>query len=135
MRSIKETMRSLLASLQYNVPIAWYRYAAVFCVTRFNLFPHSSTPWGASPRELMTDYRRDVRSFFGEYCQCEVPYPDNSMKVRTLSCISLYPTGSRSGSVKFMVLKTMKVETSGPQLLFDLLLHCSKIIHHIDIPK
>jgi hypothetical protein len=36
----------------------------------------------------------------------EVPYPDNSMSLRTLS---LYPTGSCSGSVKFMVLKTMKI--------------------------
>jgi hypothetical protein len=41
--------------------------------------------------------------------KCEVPYTDNSMSLRTSSCIALYPTGARSGSCKFLVLKTMKI--------------------------
>jgi hypothetical protein len=52
---------------------------------------------------------RDVRVSFGDYVQCQVPYTDNSMSLRTSSCIALYPTGSRSGSCKFLVLKTMKI--------------------------
>ena len=44
-----------------------------------------------------------------EYTQCEVAYPDNSMEPKAMSCIALYPTGSLSGSCKFMVLKTMRV--------------------------
>jgi hypothetical protein len=113
-RSIKESVRCLLAALPYSLPPSLLKYAVMFAVTRFNLIRHSPS-WsdGASPRELLfgikTDFRRDCRVFFGEYCQCEVPYPDNSMKLRTLSCIALYPTGSESGSVKFLVLKTMKI--------------------------
>ena len=115
-RSIKESVRCLLAALPYSLPTSLLKYAVMFAVSRFNLIRHSPG-WsdGASPRELLfglkTDFRRDCRVFFGEYCQCEVPYPDNSMKLRALSCIALYPTGSESGSVKFLVLKTMKVIT------------------------
>lgn len=112
-RSIKESMRASLAGLPFNTPKSWLKYLVLFTVTRFNLFPHSP-PWsGASPRELFsgvkTDFRRDVRIYFGEYTQCEVSYPDNTMEPRSMSCIALYPTGSLSGSCKFMVLKTMKV--------------------------
>jgi hypothetical protein len=53
-RSIKESMRSILASLPYNTPVAWYN-CVIFCVSRFNLFSHSLNPWGASPRESLTE--------------------------------------------------------------------------------
>jgi hypothetical protein len=92
-RSIKESMRSILASLPYNTPVSWYKHCVIFCVSRFNLFSHSLNPWGASPRESLTgvktDFRRDVRVSFGDYVQCEVPYTDNSMSLRTSSCIAL----------------------------------------------
>jgi hypothetical protein len=94
-----------IEGIPFNTPKEWLKYLVLFGVTRFNLLPHSP-PWtGASPGELFTV--TFVGMSVGEYVQCEVASPDNSMNVRTLSCISRYPTGSQSESCRFIVLKTM----------------------------
>ena len=72
-RSIKESVRSLFAALPYQVPLCIVKYAVMFAVSRFNLFRHHPG-WGdgVSPKELLsgvkTDFRRDCRVDFGEYC-------------------------------------------------------------------
>jgi hypothetical protein len=74
-----------IEGIPFNTPKEWLKYLVLFGVTRFNLLPHSP-PWtGASPGELFTV--TFVGMSVGEYVQCEVASPDNSMNVRTLSCI------------------------------------------------
>lgn len=116
-RSIKESVRCTLLSLPYNLPLSLLKYAVMFSVSRFNLFRHSHG-WadGTSPRELVTgrktDYRRDCRAKFGEFCIVDVPYTDNGMQQRGTSCLALFPDGSASGAFKFYSLKTGKIITA-----------------------
>ena len=58
-RSIKESVRCILISLPFNLPLSLLKYAVMFAVSRFNLFRHSQG-WadGASPRELVTGGKR-----------------------------------------------------------------------------
>ena len=70
---------------------------------------------GASPRELFTgravSAELDFRVGSGDFCQCTVPNTDNSMSGRTEDCISVLPTGNRSGSVKMMSIDTGRIVT------------------------
>ncbi len=53
--SIKEMVRSMLASLPYNTPMFLLKFAVLFAVSRFNLISHNPS-WDChvSPRELLT---------------------------------------------------------------------------------
>jgi hypothetical protein len=80
-----------------------------------NLMPKKAGYMGgaASPRQdfigIRPDYKRDLPFAFGQYVQASTSNPDNSMKARTFSAVTLMPTGSGNGSVKVMNLNTGKV--------------------------
>ena len=66
-----------------------------------------------SPKEMFTgikfNYKRDCRIGFCEYVQAFKPQQiTNTMHERTEGAISLVPTGSIAGSVRFMCLRTLK---------------------------
>ena len=114
-RTIKESVRCILHSLPYTLPHSLLKWAVMFAVSRFNLLRHSTVhqAHSFSPRELFTqiktDFKRDLRVGFGDYCQTKNPYSNNSMEERTTSCIALLPLGSKTGSVKFFSLKSKSI--------------------------
>ena len=66
-----------------------------------------------SPKEMFTgikfNYKRDCCIGFGEYVQAFKPQQiTNTVNERTEGAISRLPTGSISGSVRFMCLRTLK---------------------------
>jgi hypothetical protein len=66
-----------------------------------------------APREgltgIKTDFKRDLRVAFGDYCQILERDTDASMKQRTVGGIAVLPTGNMSGSVLFLSLWTGKI--------------------------
>jgi hypothetical protein len=84
-------------------------------VSRLNLQTTSARSSTISPREEFTgrgiDYKLDYRCGFGEYAIATVPNPNNSMAARTEECITLLPTGNRTGSVKMLSLATGQIAT------------------------
>jgi hypothetical protein len=114
-RFVKDSMRSMLSSLPYKLPKSLLQYAVMFAMSRANLIRHSTTHelHQLSSKELFTgvktDYKRDVRVAFGDYCEVRAPYSNNSMSERTNSGIALLPTGNANGSVQFFMLKSKGV--------------------------
>jgi hypothetical protein len=110
-RFIKDSMRSMLNSLPYKLPKSLLQYAVMFAVSRANLVRHSATHelHQLSPKELFTgvksDYKRDLRVAFGDYCEVRAPYSNNSMNEKTSSGIALLPTGNANG----FMLKSKRV--------------------------
>ena len=113
-RTIKERVRSILASLPYKLPKQLLRWCFYFAVSRFNI-SHMVPGTSLSAKEcftgVKTDFKRDLRVGFGDYVQAHLPETDNTLSERTTSCISLLPTGSATGAVKFYSLSTGRVIT------------------------
>jgi histone deacetylase 1/2 len=81
----------------------------MFCIATINMQPSNHRQDRLSPRELFTqhklDYKKDLRVAFGDYVFVpSEPSIKNSMESRAYGCIALYPTGNRTGSVKFYCL-------------------------------
>jgi hypothetical protein len=85
-------------------------------VTRINLVPHRGGLIGISPREaflgVKADYKRDLRCAFGDYLECTVRQPDNSMAPRTEACIALLPKGTQ-GTIICHSMRTGHLVTRG----------------------
>ena len=115
-RTIKERVRAHIAyKLPYALNSLGIAMLVLFCVSRYNFQMSELRDDGASPRELFTGRavsgELDFRVGFGEFCQCTVPNTDNSMSGRTEDCISVLPTGNRSGSVKMMSIASGRIVT------------------------
>jgi hypothetical protein len=111
---IKDRVRSIIHSLPFSLPRKLLPWTVYFAVSRINLLNHSFyTACEPSPRELFsgrkTDFYRDLRASFAEYCECSLPSTDNSLSERTQSCLALCPTNNKSGSVLFFSLKSEKI--------------------------
>lgn len=112
-RRVKEKLRSAEARVPWRIPrrfIRWLTYGAV-AVT--NMFNRSNS--GTCPRTEFTgvklDYKRDLRSEFGEYCEVNVApgsTAGNGEKDRSASAISLCGTGNERGSWWFFDLLTLE---------------------------
>jgi hypothetical protein len=105
-RVVKERVRAHLNTLPFILPFRLLKFLVMFCIATINMQPNQNRPDRASPRELFTqmklDFKRDLRVSFGEYVFVPTePNKKNSMDSRASGCIALYPTGSRSGAVKF----------------------------------
>ena len=113
-RVIKERCRSIIHSLPFTLPLFLMAWMVYFAVSRINLFPSRGGLVKVSPFEAFNgrkvDFDRDLRVGFGKYCEVNVD-TTNTLKARTASAISLLPTGSASGSVKFFNLATGKIIT------------------------
>jgi hypothetical protein len=113
-REVKEHTRAVHHSLPYRLAASLVVWLVYFAVSRINMIPHRSGAIGASPREsflgIKVNYKKDLRCGFGEYLECNDPYPDNTLKARTQACISLLPVGTQ-GAVKCLSLNTSRVVT------------------------
>ena len=112
-RTLKSKARGILNTLPYRLPMEWLQYLISFVVNRMNWMPNRHGQGWHSPKEMFNgvkfNYKRDCRIGFGEYVQAYKPQQIlNTMNERTEGAISLVPTGSLSGSVKFMCLRTLK---------------------------
>lgn len=115
-RTIKERVRAHVSyKLPYTLTALGTAMLVLFCVSRYNFQMSETREDGASPRELFTgravNAELDFRVGFVEFCQCTVANTDNSMSGRTEDCISVLPTGNRSGSVKMMSIDTGRIVT------------------------
>jgi hypothetical protein len=117
-RTIKERIRSILASLPYNVPKSFMKYLVNFVIMKINSLPKTTLLSKTSPREVFTgrkiNYKKDLRFGFGDYVQIETPSAINKNSVRiprTEGAIAVCPTGNLQGSVIFYLLSTGKFVT------------------------
>ena len=111
--TIKFKVRGIINTLPYSLPSQWLMYLVLFVVTSINCMPMRQSHGWHSPKEMFTgikfNYKRDCRIGFGKYVQAFKPQQiTNTMSERTEGAISLLPTGSISGSVRFMCLRTLK---------------------------
>ena len=88
-------------------------YLVQFLVTRINCKPMKQSHGYHSPMEVFTgikfNYKWDCCISFGEYVKALKPQRFiNTMHERTEGAILFLPTGSISGSVRFMCLRTIK---------------------------
>lgn len=109
-RTTKDSIRSVLASLPYPVPPSELHYLVSFCVSRMNMMPSESRVDPTSPVELFTGYKPDASQLgpaFGTYCEVFLPNVGNKIEPRAASCICL---GANSGSpnITFLNLETMQ---------------------------
>eukprot|EP01040_Poterioochromonas_malhamensis_P013796 gene13796-15214_t len=117
-RTIKERMRCILASLPFRVPKSFMKHLVNYVINKINSLPKSTVVSNISPREIFTgrkiNYKRDLRFGFGDYCQIETPSVINKNSVRiprTEGAIAVCPTGNLQGSVIFYLLSTGKFVT------------------------
>jgi hypothetical protein len=108
-RVIKERIRAHLNTLPFILPFKLLKFLVMFCIATINMQPNLHRSDRASPRELFTqmklDFKRDLRVAFGDYVFAPTePSVKNSMESRASGCIALYPTGNRTGAVKFYSL-------------------------------
>ena len=110
-RTIKERVRSVRASLAFNVPLSIAPYLVLFAVSRLNLLPSKSFGDGICAQERLTghkpSYASDMHVRFGEYGQStEFRGKTNSMNYRTMDIITLLPVGNVGGDVWCLHLDT-----------------------------
>jgi hypothetical protein len=114
-RLLKERVRGYMHSLCFVMNRQILVGCVMFCVSRINLQPSSTSTDRTSPREqfsgIKLNFDLDLRVEFGDLCQCTVPMPDGSMAARTQGMIALLPTGNSTGSVKMLVIATGKIAT------------------------
>jgi hypothetical protein len=114
-QTIKQRVRSFNNDLPFVMTRLLLIMCVLFCVSRVNMQPSSTSVDRASPLEKFTgrklDAKRDLRVQFGDYVQATVPLTDNTMTARTQGCIAMLPTGNLTGSVKMWCLSTRATVT------------------------
>jgi hypothetical protein len=125
-RRIKEGVSSILSGLPFKVSKVILIWAALYVLYVTNLMPKSkgSNRPVVSPRQDFTgvrpNFNRDLPFAFGQFVQAAQGVMDNSMKSRTLSAITLLPTGNTNGSIKITNLSTGRVCTRSKRQLTPL---------------
>ena len=108
-RTVKERVRGTISQLPFSkLPIRVIIGIVIGCILWLNVVPAKhGVSATLSPRTIMTgkqwDYNKHCQVQAGEYTQTHERH-DNSMKVRTVGAIALYPTGNDEGSVAYMSL-------------------------------
>jgi hypothetical protein len=102
-RRVKETCRSIIAGLPYDLPRNRVKDLVTYVVNRLNTRRATSLADNVCPRTKLTgckiNYAREYLLGFGDYVECYDPkVRSNSMKARTEPCIALYPSANISGS-------------------------------------
>jgi hypothetical protein len=96
-RTLKERVRAIEASLPYNLPRRCVRHAVAFVVQRVNAVPRRSLGPVATG-ELFTgrkfDMKEDGKGAFGDYVVAPEPKNDNTMRPRARLCILMHPQGN-----------------------------------------
>jgi len=114
-RTLKNTVRSIMADLPFNVPRKIIGELLRYAARRANTFGTSCLPKGVTPLELFTgrkaDMKTETRFAFGDFGQAHFAKVDNTMKERTTGCIALRPVGNVEGSWRFLNLSTEEITT------------------------
>ena len=117
-KTLKSRVRTHIHALPFNLCSLLLVWLVLYCVSTLNMEPSSTNLDDFSPREVFlhrgVNYKRDIRVGFGDYVQVQVPLDDhekNKMIARTEGAIALWPTGNLQGSVKFLLLGSMRVVT------------------------
>jgi hypothetical protein len=114
-QTIKSRYRSFEHSFRFAMCKVLIVFCVLFCISRINLQPRGRSVNGVSSFEEYGGRKPhediDMRCGFGEYVQATEPDTDNSPKARTEGCITLLPTGSVTGSVRMLKLRTMRPVT------------------------
>jgi hypothetical protein len=109
-RTVKDTARSVLASLPYDLPPSEYQHLVSFCVSRLNMLPSEARVDPSSPLQLFTGRKPDAETLgppFGVYCLVNDPVKTNSMQPKTMDCICL-GGNSANPSIIFLNLESMQ---------------------------
>ena len=136
-RRVKGIARSVIASLDWNLPKALVNDLITYCVSRINVRTTSALMGQECPRVRLTgrkmDYKKEFKLAFGDYVEARDPdvTSNNITHMRTQPCIALYPTPSINGAWKLLNLTTkMKVSRaiftkmkSTPKLVINIMNH------------
>ena len=109
---IKETARSVIHSLPYEIPRSWIPALVTFAVIRRNSVPNKNLGKKMTPREVLlgrkVNYKKDYALGFGDFVKLYKPnVKKNTMQRRSMDAIALYPTGAANGAWVFLHLETM----------------------------
>jgi hypothetical protein len=107
-RTVKDSMRSVIASLPFPLPPSELPHLAAFCVSRLNMLPSSTRVDPSSPLQLLTGQSVKADTLgpaFGVYCEVFTRHKNNSMAPRSTPALSLGATGG-SLTVNFLDLTT-----------------------------
>jgi len=114
-REVKERARGIVNSLPFRLMAILIPWLIIFVVSRINMMPHKNGYTNLSPFEVFmrrkVSYKTDLRCGFCDYVEATVPVTDNSLISRTNPCVTLYPTGNTTGSVKMFSLVSKRVIT------------------------
>jgi hypothetical protein len=106
---IKQRVRAYMSHrLPYTLNTQGIGYCVLFCVSRLNYEVSGTRPMGPSPREILTGAR--ARGDL-DFALTTVPQTTNSPTARIEEAIVMLPTGNRTGSVKFLNIRTNKIVT------------------------
>jgi len=112
-----QTIKSRVRCYEHSLPYVMCRVllimCSLFCVSRINMQPSTTSVDRISPLEKFSGQKLDakvhLRCGFGEYVQATVPHTDNTLKTRTDGCITLLPTGNATGTVQMLSLSTNSI--------------------------
>ena len=114
-RDVKGRCRGIVNTLLFPLAALLIGWLVVFCVSRINMMVHKTGYSNLSPFEIFSrrkvSYKIDLRCGFMDYVEATVPVTDNTMQSRTTPCLTLYPTGNTTGSVKMWSLASKRVIT------------------------
>ena len=90
-RHIKENARTLIQSLDFDLPRAFIKYLITYCVSRMNVRTGSASSGHLCPRVKMTgrkvNYKTEFALKFGDCVEAKDPgVVSNSMDPRTQTC-------------------------------------------------
>ena len=107
-RTLKETIRSMIHSLPYLVPDSLMQHLVLSAGKKMLLFPSATRTDRISPFEAFfgrkADSKKDIGPPFGTYCQVTTRVLSNGMEPRTLDCLYLEPAMNGTGTHKFLRL-------------------------------
>ena len=112
-RRLKELIRSVHASLPWNLPASKVKDLISYATSRINTRRTSANSTNTAPRVAFTGRKVDMKEFaisFGEYCECTNPkaVSNDALEDRTEPCIALYPAANATGAWIFLNIKTNK---------------------------
>jgi hypothetical protein len=113
-QTVKSRVRCHVHDLPFTMSKLLVTMCVLFCVSRINMIPNSTSVSRISPIVQYSghqiDARRQLRCAFGDYVQATEPETTSNVKdARTYGCITLLPMGNDVGSVKMLRLSTNKL--------------------------
>ena len=116
-RRIKEVARSMMQTLDWDLPKFLVNDLVTFCVNRINTRSTSASNSNLCPRVKLTgrkiDSKKEFYLKFGDYVEARNPEAKSNKieDARTQSCIALYPTVNVNGSWKLFNMETKQYVT------------------------